>query len=81
MGALFHNLAAVYDADAVGVADGAEAVGDDDGVAAGHEPLQRFLNEVFGEGVYAGGGFVQNEDAGLGEGGAGDAEQLPLPHR
>ncbi len=32
----------------------------------------------FGAGVHAAGGFVQDEDAGVGKDGAGDGEQLAL---
>jgi hypothetical protein len=39
VGALFNDLASLDNADAVGVADGAEAVGDDHGRSLRHQSL------------------------------------------
>ena len=60
-------------------ADGAQAVGDDDGGAPLQQGVQRLLDQGLGEAVHVGGGFVQDEDARVGEQGAGDADQLALP--
>ncbi len=58
MGALFVDLALFDDEDLVGAADGAEAVGDDEGGAVLHQALEGLLDEFFGGGINAGGGFV-----------------------
>ena len=69
------------DADEVGVADRTQAVGDDQGGAAAQQPFQRGLDERLGDGVHVGRRLVQNEDARVGQDGAGDAHQLPLADR
>lgn len=78
MGAAFDDLAVFHDEDLVGAADGGEAMGDDEGGAAAHEVGETFLDHGFGFGVEAGGGFVEDEDAGVGEDGAGDGDALFL---
>ena len=60
--ALFLELTAFEDKDAVGVADGAEAVGDDDGGAPDDDLFERALDEGFGLVVDGGGGFVEDQD-------------------
>ena len=62
MGACFPNLAVMHDDDSVGVLNGREAVGDDDGGPALHEFADGVLDEGFGFGIDAGGGFVEDED-------------------
>ena len=47
MGAALDDFAVPQDQDQVGVADGAEAMGDDEAGATGHEPVQSFLDEPF----------------------------------
>jgi hypothetical protein len=76
MGAAFDDFAVAQDEDEVGVADGAEAMGDDEAGAAGHEPVQGLLDETFGRGVDAGGGFVEDQDRAVFEERAGDADAL-----
>ena len=41
--------------------------------------VQRLLDLPLGAGVHAGGGLVQDQDARVGQRGAGDGEQLALP--
>ena len=77
----FHNAALIQDVDAVGTADGAEAVGDDDGGASHEEPIEGLLDLDFGDGVDIGGGFIQDQNAGGGEHGTGDADELALAER
>jgi hypothetical protein len=48
----------LHDMDHGGVADGGEAVGDDDGGAALHEAVEGLLDVLFGFAVEGGGGFV-----------------------
>ena len=62
----------------VRIADGGQAVGDDEAGAAVHQAQQRFLDSGFGARVHAGGGLVQDEDARVGQDGAGDGQQLTL---
>ncbi len=76
--ALFNETAVVDDEHLVSLADGAQAVGDDEGGAPGHEAQERFLNVEFGARIDAARGFVQDQDARVGEEGAGDGQQLAL---
>src|SRR5258705_13727007 len=73
---LADDFAAVHDDDAVGGEYGAEAVGDDEGGALVHEAFYGLLDEVLAFGVHLAGGFVENQNRGLAEDGAGDAEAL-----
>ena len=63
MGALFAQAAFVEDEDAVGVLDGAQAMGDDQGGAAAEQAVEGFADLEFGFGVHAGGGFVEDQEA------------------
>ena len=65
MGAALAQAALVHDENAVGALDGGEAVRDDDGRAALHQPCQSVANAEFGLRVHAGGGFVQNQVSGV----------------
>ncbi len=58
--------------------DGAEAVGDDEGGAALHQVAQGILDQMFALGVQRTGGFVEDQDFGIGEDGAGDGDALLL---
>ena len=78
MGSAFDDLPILQHQHLVRVADGAEAMGDDEGGAPGHQLLQRRLNLTLGAGVHAAGGLVQDEDAGIGQHGPGDGEKLAL---
>ena len=74
----FGQAAVVEDQDAVGVADGRQAVGDDDGSAALHEFFDGRLDELLGFGVDAAGGLVEDEDAGVVGDDAAEGQQLAL---
>ena len=76
MAALLDDAAFLEHVDAVGVLDGGEAVGDDEGGAVGHEVVEGVLDLPLGFGVHGGGGFVEQEDGGVFEQGAGDGEAL-----
>ena len=78
VGSAFYDLALFDDEDLIGAANGGETMGDDEGGAALHEEVEAVLDEGFGFGVEGAGGFVENEDAGVGEYGAGDGEALAL---
>ena len=56
--ALLDEFAVVEDADHIGVADGAEAVGDDEGGAVRAELVEGLLDELLGGVVEGGGGLV-----------------------
>ena len=76
--ALLDDLAIVDDDDLVRIADRGQAMGNDETGAAFHQAQQRFLDARFGARVHAGGGFVEDEDARVGQDGAGDGQQLAL---
>ena len=78
MGAQFHDAACGEDGDSVGIAGGGDAVGDEDGGASLHHGAQARENGLFGVGVYAGEGVVQDEDAGVAQDGPGDGGALFL---
>ena len=71
MRALLDDATVLKHVDAVGIADGAETVGDDEAGAVRHEVLQRLLNLAFGFGVHAGGGFIKEEDWRIAQQGTG----------
>ncbi len=79
MGAGLGDASTIQNEDAVGPADGGEAMGHDEAGTVAHEPFQRALQACLGDGVDAGGGFVENEDGRIGQHGAGEADDLPLP--
>jgi hypothetical protein len=78
VGAAFDDATVFDDEDLVGLADGGEAVGDDEGGASLHEEVEAGLDEGFGFGVEGAGGFVEDEDARVGEDGARDRDALAL---
>jgi hypothetical protein len=53
-------------------------VGDDEGGSALHQEVEAALDQGFGLGVERTGGLVQDQDARVGEDGAGDGEPLTL---
>ena len=79
MTALLDDGAVLHHQDAVGVPYGGKAVGDDKAGAALHQRVHGLLDFQLRARVHAGGGLVENEDGGVGEDGAGDGKQLPLP--
>lgn len=64
--------------DAVGVAHGAQAVGDDKGGAPAHERVHASLHQPLGVGVDARRGLVEDEHRRVGDGCTRDGQQLPL---
>ena len=81
MGALLGYLAAFEDDDLARSADRGEAVGDDYRGTAMEEALEAALDRFLGADVDVGGGLVEDEDAGLGEEGAGEGDELALACR
>ena len=74
----FEDAAGVDDQDAVGPQDRAEAMRDYERGAAFEELLERALHELFGGGVDGAGGFVQEEDARVGQEGPRETDELAL---
>ena len=81
MVAAFYDVAFAEDEDIVGVFDGGEAVGDDEGGAAFHEGVHGALDDLLGAGVDGRGGFIQDKDWLIGDDGTGDGELLLLTLR
>ena len=84
VGADFDDASSVHDDDEIGHADGGEAVGDEEGNAAGGAAGfgrggVTFEEGVLGFGVECGGGFIQDEEQGfVAHETAGERELLPL---
>ena len=70
--AAFDDPAVIDDQELVGLTDRAQAVGDDKGGTAVHEAQQPLLDLLLGARVHAAGGLVEDEDARVGQDGAGD---------
>src|SRR5712692_3931150 len=79
--ALLAQAAFVEDQNTLGVLDGAQAVRDDDGRAAGEQAVQRGADLQLSFGVHAGGGFVEDQEARVVRQCAREADQLPLADR
>ena len=76
--ALRHDLAFIQHQDLVGVDHGADALRDDEGRAAFHQRVERFLDLRLGRQIHAGGRVVQDQDARIEQQGAGDGDALLL---
>src|SRR6185312_11250957 len=74
----FAKLAAMHDEDSVGALNRREAVGDDDGGAAGDHALESGAHTEFGIGIDGGSGFIGDEDARVVGEGAGEVDELLL---
>ena len=81
MRALFDNPAFIHHDDAVSLANGCQAVGDDDRGAAFHQMLKRILDQLLAFCVESAGRLVEQKDRGIAQQGAGDGDALPLPTR
>ena len=71
----------MHDENGVGALNGGEAMGDQDAGSAFHHALERAANAKLGVGVDAGGGFVEDEDAGIVGERAGKIDELFLAGR
>ena len=78
MGALLGHGAGIQHDDAVGVPDGGEPVGDDQGGAAPHQPGQRLVDQFLVDGVQVRGGLVEHQHGRVLEQRPGDGQALPL---
>lgn len=70
-----------HDADEVGPLNGAQPVGDDEHRAAARRSVERLLHHALGFRVQGAGGFIQHQDAGVLDQGAGDGDALFLAAR
>jgi len=61
--------------------DGRQAVGDDNGGAAGYQLIDGFLYQLLAFGIYGRRGFVQHQHGGVIQEGADKRKQLPLAQR
>ena len=78
MVAAFDDSAMVEDHDDVGVLDGGKAMSNNEDGASFHEGIHAALYEGFGAGVDGRGGFVENHDRRIADGGTSNGEQLAL---
>ena len=78
MRAALDNLAVAHHQNAVGVADGAQAVRHDKACATGHELVECRLHLQLGARVDTRGRLVQQQDSRVGEHDARNAQQLLL---
>ena len=62
----------------IGVSDGTESVSDHEGGASAEEFGEALLDQAFAVAVEVGGGFVEDQDFGVGEDRAGDGDALTL---
>ena len=76
--AAFHDLALIQHQHLIGVADGAEPVGDDEAGAVLEQVVQRRLDESFGARIDAGSCLVQDQDARVAQRSTCDGDQLAL---
>ena len=78
MGALVDDFAAAKDDHAVGPADLRQAMGDQQGRATFEDATDRLLDLGLGFAVDGAGRVVDDQDAGIGQEGAGDRDALTL---
>ena len=78
MRALFHDGAVFHDEDEVSIANGGQAVGNDEGGAVCAQRVHRLLDEDLGTGIDRRGGLIEDEQRGLGQERAGDGDELAL---
>ena len=78
VGADLGDGSAIKHEDAVGMANRAQAVGDDKRGAAVEQSGQALLDQPFALGVEVTGGLVEDEDARVGQDGPGDGQPLAL---
>ena len=66
---------------AVGVADGGQAMGDDQSSPISYQSLERFLHGAFAFIIERAGSLIEDDQRRVFEEEAGDADSLPLPRR
>ncbi len=78
MRSLLDDPSRLQDNDTIGVLDGRETVCDNESGATTQKLAQALLYQHFREGINVGGGLVEDEDARIGEQGAGKRDELAL---
>ena len=81
MSAALDDLALIEDVDDVGLLDRAETVGNGNGGAAASGGIKRGLDDLLGLGVEGGGGFVEEENLGVTQEGAGRSPHAASGHQ
>ena len=76
--ALFDDLTIVDDQHLVGIADGAQPMGDHKAGPSFHQPQKGRLDPDLGAAVDAAGRLIQDQDARIGKDGPGDGQKLAL---
>ena len=79
--AALDDAALLQNHDAVCIADGRQAVGNDKAGAAIHQAVHAPLDQCLSAGINGGGRLVQDQHRGIGNRGAGNGQQLALPLR
>ena len=79
--AALDDAAIFQNEDRVGVADGGQAVGNDEDCPALHQAVKTALDELFRSGIDGGGRLVEDEHRRFGHGCARNGEQLALTLR
>ena len=73
------NAPFIQHQDQIGPLHRAQAVGNDKGGAPVHHPLQSQLDQMLCLGIHAGGGIIEDQNARVGQQGAGNCQALLLP--
>lgn len=78
MGAFFDETAFLHDEDLIGMTDRGEPMRDDDDRFSLHQPLKRFLDQIFVLRIAEGRRLVQHNDRRIFDDGAGNRDALAL---
>ena len=81
MVAIFNNRAVIQHDNTVQMGEGGQAMGNDQHGLVGHDVVKAVLDQAFGLGIEAGGGFVQHQDRRVLEQRPGNGDALALPSR
>ena len=76
--ALLDDASVVHHTDDVGITNGGETMGNDEGGTSFHDVVHSFLHQSLRARVDARGGFVEDERRRIGNGGTGNGKQLTL---
>ena len=74
-----NDIAVTHDEDDVGIADGREPMGDDEGRTVLRQSVESLLNELLRASVDRRRGFVEDEERTVGKHSPGDCHELFLP--
>ena len=78
MGAALDDPPLIQHHNAVGIADGAQTVGDDEGSPALHKGVHTLLHQCLSTGIDGGGCLIQDHHRGIGHCRPGNGDELPL---